>query len=189
MKKRSNVFLMIVALVAVALIGTAWAWHNEPRDMLFTGKVMIKDQLQLSDGVPTSFQTPQATSTGLKTEWVSGETLLSITTLSLAADGNTTIFTVPTGHRAVLTKAVLVAAADAGTSTLTIGKAGGPGDFLGTQTLSNIDAQYDVGILQPIPHGTTALSKSYAASTVIYAAVGSHAGSAGNTLYLFGFVY
>lgn len=117
------------------------------------------------------------------------ETALSATTISLAADGNTTIYTVPAGKTAVLTKAYLVAAADAGTSTLTIGQAGALTDFLGTQTLSAIDAAGDVGYLAPIPHATTPKIETYAAGTVIKAVVGSHAGSAGNTLYLFGFLY
>jgi len=119
-----------------------------------------------------------------------GEFLLSATTISAAADGNTTIFTVPSGVRAVLTKAVLVAAADfGGNTTMTIGQAGALTDFLGTQTLSNLDAQYDVVILQPVPNATPVKSKSYAASTVIKAVIGSHTGSAGNTLYLYGFMY
>lgn len=141
--------------------------------------------LVLNNGA--ELQTPQISS-GVAT-WVSGETLLSATTISLGADGNTTIFTVPSGKRAVITKAVFVAAADVGASTLTIGQAGVLTDFLGTQTLSNINAQYDVAILQPVPNATTVLSKSYAAGTVIKAVVGSHAGAAGNTLYLFGFAY
>ena len=117
------------------------------------------------------------------------ETYLSATTISLGADGNTTLYTVPAGKTAILTKAYLVAAADAGTSTLTIGQAGALTDFLGTQTLSAIDAAGDVGFLCPVPNATTPKIESYAAGTVIKAVVGSHAGAAGNTLYLFGFLY
>lgn len=149
--------------------------------------------LQSSGGlVPygaTAYQTLRMNSSAGVSEMVSGETLLSVTTISLGADGNTTIFTVPTGRTAVLTRAYLVAAADAGTSTLTIGQAGALTDFLGTQTLSAIDAAGDVGFLSPIPHATTPKIEAYSAGKVIKAAVGSHAGSAGNTLYLFGFVY
>jgi hypothetical protein len=137
----------------------------------------------------TAFQTPQMNTGATAPAWASGETLLSATTISLGADGNTTIFTVPAGRTAVLTKAYLVAAADAGTSTLTIGQAGALTDFLGTQTLSAIDAAGDTGYLAPIPHATTPKIEAYPATTVIKAVVGSHAGAAGNTLYLFGFVY
>lgn len=137
----------------------------------------------------TAYQTLQMNSGATAPAWASGETLLSATTISLGADGNTTIFTVPAGRTAVLTRAYLVAAADAGTSTLTIGQAGALTDFLGTQTLSAIDAEGDVGFLSPIPNATTPKIEAYAAGTVIKAVVGSHAGSAGNTLYLFGFLY
>jgi hypothetical protein len=117
------------------------------------------------------------------------DTALSATTISLGADGNTTLYTVPAGKRAVLTKAVFVAAADAGASTITIGQAGALTDFLGTQTLTAVDAQYDAAILMPVPNAVPVLIKSYAAGTLIKAVVGAHAGSAGNTIYLFGFVY
>jgi hypothetical protein len=143
--------------------------------------------LLLGDGA--AYQTPQMNSGATAPAWVSGETLLSSTTISFAADGNTTLFTVPTGVRAVLTKAVVVAAADVGNTTLTIGQAGALTDFLGTQTLSNLDAQYDAVSLMPVPNATPVKQKSYAAATVIKAVVGAHAGSAGNTLRLYGIVY
>jgi hypothetical protein len=116
-------------------------------------------------------------------------TLLSSTTVSLGADGATTLYTVPTGKRCVLSHAVLVAAADCGTSTISIGQVGALTDFLAANTLSAIDAQYDVATMRPIPNTTPLLSKSYVAGVVIQANVGSHAGAAGNTLYLFGFLY
>jgi len=115
--------------------------------------------------------------------------LLSTTTVSLAADTQTTLFTVPAGKRCVLDSALLVAGADAGTTTVTIGQVGALTDFVGTQTLSAIDAQYDAGWIQPIPHATTPLRKSYAAGTVIQIDVGAHAGGATNTVYLFGVLY
>jgi hypothetical protein len=122
--------------------------------------------------------------------WATTEMLLSTTTVSLAADADTTLYTVPSGKRCVLTKAVLVAAANAGTTTISIGgEASTYADFIPTSTLSAIDAQYDVAILQPIPNATPVVTKSYAAATAIKAHVASQAGSAGNTLYLFGFIY
>lgn len=114
---------------------------------------------------------------------------LSTTTVALNAVAATTIYTVPAGKRCVLAKAILVAGADASTSALTIGQVGALTDFLGTQTLSNVDAQYDVAIMQPVPNATTVKSKSYAAGTVIQADVTTANGGATNTLYLFGFLY
>ena len=115
--------------------------------------------------------------------------LLSATTVSFGADGQTTLYTVPVGKRVVLTHAVVVAGADAGGTTMSIGQVGALTDFLAVNTLSNLDAQYDAAVLQPIPNTTPLKGKSYAAATVIQADVGSHAGGATNTVYLFGFLY
>ena len=115
--------------------------------------------------------------------------LLSATTVSFAADGQTALYTVPTGKRCVLSHAVIVAAADAGTTTVTIGQVGALTDFLAANTLGNLDAQYDSVIVMPIPNTTPLKGKSYAAGTVIQVDVGSNAGAAGNTIYLYGFLY
>ncbi len=116
--------------------------------------------------------------------------LLSTTTISFAADADTTLYTVPAGKRCVLSHAVIVAAADVGaTTTITIGQNGATTDFLASNILSNLDAQYDAVIVRPVPNTTPLKSKSYAAATVIEATVGSQSGSAANTLYLFGFLY
>lgn len=116
-------------------------------------------------------------------------TLLSTTTLPLNAAAAVTLYTVPVGKRCVLAKAILVAGADASTSALTIGQVGALTDFLGTQTLTGINAQYDVAIMQPVPNATTVLTKSYAAATIIQADVTTGAGGATNTLFLYGYLY
>jgi hypothetical protein len=118
-----------------------------------------------------------------------GLSLLSATTVSLAADADTTLYTVPVGKRCVLHSAILVAGADASTSVISIGADGAETDFVPNQTLSGVNAQYDVAILMPVPNTTPTLTKSYAAGTVIQAKVSSHAGGATNTLYLFGLLY
>lgn len=120
---------------------------------------------------------------------LTGATLLSSTTVALNANADTTLYTVPAGKRCVLTHAVIVAGADAGTTTLSIGADGAETDWLAVNTLSNLDAQYDAVILQPIPNTTPLKSKSYAAGTVIQAQVTNQAGGATNTLYLFGMLY
>jgi len=116
--------------------------------------------------------------------------LLSATTVSLAANADTTIYTVPAGKRCILSHALLVLGANAGTSDLSIGQDSAETDFLPVQNLDNLNAQYDVGLLMPVPSTTPALpQKSYAAGTVIEARVANHAGGATNTLYLFGLLY
>lgn len=119
----------------------------------------------------------------------SGAQLLSVTNLPLNADGETTIYTVPAGVRCVLSYAILVAGADAGSTDLTIGADGSETDWLGTQQLDNLDAQYDAVMLMPVPNATPVKIKSYAAATVIKAVVANNAGGATNTLYLYGMLY
>jgi hypothetical protein len=119
------------------------------------------------------------------------ESLLSITTVAFNADGDTTLYTVPTGRRLVLTKAVVVAGADAGATTaLSIGANGTETDFVPAAVLSNLDAANDVVILQPVPVAALpSKNKSYAAGTVIQAQVATQSGGATNTIYLFGLLY
>jgi len=118
-----------------------------------------------------------------------GIALLSTTTVALNADADTTLYTVPPGKRCILECAILVAGADAGTTVISIGADGAETNWLANNTLSNVDAQYDVAIMRPIPNTTPLLSKSYAAGTVIQAKVSSQAGGATNSLYLYGFLY
>lgn len=115
--------------------------------------------------------------------------MLSTTTVALNANAQTTLYTVPAGYRCVLTSAVLVLAADAVTTDIAIGQQGATTDFIATTDLGLIDAQYDCCILQPIPAANVLLGKSYAATTIIEINVTNQAGAAGNTLYLFGFLY
>lgn len=115
--------------------------------------------------------------------------LLSTTTVALNADADTTLYTVPTGKRCVLTHGILVLGADASTTDISIGQNGAETDFLAATDLGLINAQYDSCILQPIPAANVLLGKSYAAGTVIELQVTNQAGGATNTLYLFGFLY
>jgi len=115
--------------------------------------------------------------------------LLSATTVSLAADADTTLYTVPVGKRCILHSAILVAGADAGTTVISIGADGAETNFIPNNTLSGVNAQYDAAILMPVPNTTPTLTKSYAAGTVIQAKVSSQAGGATNTLYLYGMLY
>ena len=117
------------------------------------------------------------------------ESLLSITNVSLAANADTTIYTVPTGRRLVLTKAIIIVGADAGTTVISIGADGAETNWLPNNTLSALDAANDVGVLMPVPNATTVLGKSYAAATVIQAKVSSQAGGATNAVHLFGYLY
>lgn len=118
------------------------------------------------------------------------DTLLSATTVAFNANADTTLFTVPTGKRCVLTKVVVVAGADAGATTqLSVGQDTVETDFINAYTLSNLDAANDSVTLIPVPNSTPVKAKSYAAGTVIQAQVTNQSGGATNTVYLFGFLY
>lgn len=119
-------------------------------------------------------------------------TLLSTTTVALNANADTTLYTVPTGKRCILSHAWLVAGADAATTDISIGQDAAETDFLGAIDLGNLDAANDAVLLAPLPvaaASSAAKLKSYAAGTVIQCQVTNQAGGATNTLYLFGFLY
>ena len=118
-----------------------------------------------------------------------GERLLSQTTVSFAADGDTDLYRVPPESRCVITKAIVVAAADCGTTTISIGQEGAETDAITLRTLSAVDAQYDAAILALQATEAPVLTKSYAPGTTIQAKVGSHAGAAGNIVLLYGVLY
>lgn len=118
------------------------------------------------------------------------DSLLSTTTVSFAADADTVLYTVPVGKTCILTKAVVIAGADAGaTTTMSIGQNGATTDFVAAHTLSNLDAANDVVIITPVPATTPLKNKAYAAGTVIEATVASNSGGATNTVKLYGTLY
>jgi hypothetical protein len=116
--------------------------------------------------------------------------LLSSTTVDFSADADTTLYTVPTGKRLVISHAVIVAAGDAGaTTSITIGQTGATNDFMTITVLSNLDALNDSVTLRPIPAEPPLQNKSYAAGTVIKCTIATQSGVADNTLMLFGTLY
>ena len=118
--------------------------------------------------------------------------LLSETTLDVTSTGATTLYTVPTGKRCVLHCAVVVCGTAASTTAvITFGQVGALTDFLDSQTMTNLAAQYDAVTCMPIPNATPVKTKSYAAATVIQCNVGTADadGMTDGTVYLFGFIY
>ena len=116
-------------------------------------------------------------------------TLLASTTVPLNTVTDTTLYTVPTGKRCILHSALFVAGGDAGASIISIGANGAETNFVGTTSLANLDAQYDTVLIMPLATQTPLTLKSYAAGTVIEAAVTTSAGNATNTLFLYGTIY
>ena len=125
------------------------------------------------------------------------DVLLSTTTVTHAATGQTTLYTVPPGKRCMLTKCVIVAAGDESTTDITIGQTATWDDFVGANgvvgadmQLDNLDAQYDAVVIGPDMSTDPATGlKSYAAGAAIKVDVTVGNGNAGNSYYLFGFLY
>ena len=118
--------------------------------------------------------------------------LLSTKTVSLIATGATTLFTVPTGKRCVLSHALVVCGSVASpTAVITFGQAGALTDFLASQTMTNLAAQYDAVICAPVPNATPVKTKSYASGTVLQVNVGTADadGSTDAKVLLFGTLY
>lgn len=114
--------------------------------------------------------------------------LSGVVTVSLAATGQTTLYTVPTGYKAIPVFLDFIAGADASTSTFTAGRSTALTDFLGTQTLSGINADEDVAHCWPVPNATPVLSKTYAAGVIIQIDVTSAVGGATNQAILWGYL-
>ena len=108
--------------------------------------------------------------------------------LDLSGIGQTTIYTVPAGKIMIPVGICLVAGADCGASVITAGRVGALTDFLGSQTLGNIDAAGDMAWLQPVPNATPALLKTYAAAVVFQIDVTTALGGATNYVDLFGWL-
>jgi len=81
-----------------------------------------------------------------------------------------------------------VAGADCGASIITAGRVGALTDFLGSQTLSNIDASGDMAWLQPVPNAVPVLLKTYAAGVLFQIDVTTALGGATNYVDLFGWL-
>jgi polygalacturonase len=119
--------------------------------------------------------------------YLNGNGMISSTTVSFAANANTILYYVPPNKKLVLTKAVVIAGADAGaTTTISIGQSTSTTDFIPANTLSNLDAANDAVILQPIPNTTPLKSRAYPAGVIISCTVGTFSGGATNTVQLYG---
>ncbi len=116
-------------------------------------------------------------------------TLLSTTNVSFAGNGDTVIYIVPANVRCVLSHCIIVCNANANSTDLTIGQNGATTDWLPTNQMDNLDAQFDAITVMPVPNTTPTKCKSYAAGTVIEATVANFAGDATNAFYLLGILY
>jgi hypothetical protein len=181
--------------VAIQLAGGGTQYGLTVHDNVFTAPTGVTTVALASSGTQDAESIyhhnvcldgiPQATN------WQSGQYLndaglISETVVSFAANADTILFYVPPLKKLVLTKAIVIAGADAGTTTISIGQSTSTTDFIPVSTLSNLDAANDVVILQPIPSTTPLKGKAYAAGTIISCTVASASGGATNTVQLYG---
>jgi len=112
----------------------------------------------------------------------------SVDSVNLNAVAATTLYTVPTGKKCVLDSVRLRnISASCASAVVTIGQSGALTDFLGSQTLSGLDAAACTGILMPVPAATTVKGIEYTAAEIIQINVATAAGSACTaTVELFG---
>lgn len=73
--------------------------------------------------------------------------------------------------------------ADAGSTVLTLGQSGAKTDFLGAQTLSNLNAAGKTTKLMPVPAATPVATVEYAAGIIFVVDVTTAAGSACTAIF------
>jgi len=112
--------------------------------------------------------------------------------LNAAADTETAFFTVPTGKKCIIHKVIPHGlSASAGNAVITLGKTGGSCDeFLGNQTLSNLNGATKTAILQPVPNSTPVAQTILNAGESFGSEISTPAGSACTcTMDVFGHLY
>jgi hypothetical protein len=118
-----------------------------------------------------------------------GVLIMETTTVAHNAAAQTTLYTVPPGKRFIPDHVKIIAAGDEAATDITLGQVGALTDFMNTTQLDNLDAQYDMVKVQPIPADPPVKQKSYAAGTVFQVDVTAANGNAGNTYILYGTLY
>lgn len=102
----------------------------------------------------------------------------SVDSVDLNAEAQTTLYTVPTGKKCTLDHVRLRNISDnCANAVVTVGQADALTDFLGSQTLSGLNAAASTGILTPLPSATTVKGIEYTAGEVIQIDVATVAGS------------
>ena len=130
----------------------------------------------------------------------SGASLLSTTTVAFNAEAQTTLYTVPAGKSCVITKAIVIAGADAVDAEITIGVTAGWDTWLGDNgigggpiDLDELDAAGEYCIFTPIqdadPVAAISALTVFTAGEVIKIDVANTGGGATNTVMLFGILY
>lgn len=169
--------------VSVAKGGTGQTTAQAAIDALLPSQTGNSGKALTTDGSNSSWGTFLSSSSLL----TSGVALLSTTSVSLNANGNTQIYTIPSGKSLILDKVIIVVGAGGASASriVSVGVAAGTTAFVNAQTLSPAPASGEMVVLTPITTnrvGTTG-------EVVVIAVSGSGTSSTTNTAYLFGTLY
>jgi hypothetical protein len=94
--------------------------------------------------------------------------LASVDSVDLNTGAQTTLYTVPIGKKLVIDHVRLRnISANCTNAVVTIGQVGALTDFLGSQTLSGLNAAASTGKLEIIPNATTVKAIEYTAGEII----------------------
>ncbi len=105
--------------------------------------------------------------------------LLSSVSVDLNAVASTNLYTVPVGKKLVVDHVKLRdLSADAANTVATFGQSAAKTDFVGAQTLSNLNAAGKAGKIQPVPNATTPAIVEYTAGEIFVMDVTTAAGGA-----------
>ena len=114
----------------------------------------------------------------------------SVDSVNMNSAAATTLYTVPTGKKCTLSHAVIrnvSATLATNPAVVTIGQVGALTDFLGSQTLTNVDAAAKTCVLAPIPAATPVTGIEYTAGEVLQIDVATASGGVATaTVELFG---
>lgn len=106
----------------------------------------------------------------------------SVDSVDFGSTGATTLYTVPTGKKCTLDHVrIRVVSGDCKLTVITIGQSTALTDFLGSQTLSTLNAAGSTAVLRPIPHGTAVKGIEYTAGEILQINVGTASGDGAGT--------
>jgi fatty acid/phospholipid biosynthesis enzyme len=120
--------------------------------------------------------------------------LATVTGVNLngAPTTETTLFTVPPSKTAIITHVVIRSlSASAASAVITLGITGGAcNEFLGSQTLTNLNGTTKAAILQPVPNATPVAQTLITAGNSFGVEIGTAHGSAVTATFdVFGYLY
>lgn len=106
----------------------------------------------------------------------------SVDSVDLGTAAATTLYTVPIGMKCTLDHIrIRNVSGDCKLAVVTVGQVGALTDFLGSQTLSTLNAAAATGMCRPIPHGTIVKGIEYTAGEIIQIDVATASGDGAGT--------